>query len=225
MQPIGSTLRALREQAGFTQVEVAARLSVCYKPTKPRAVSDWERGYGMPSAEQLVHLCDLYSVDNVRLAFLGKKTGLNEFGVRKLQEYATLLEESSRFSYAAEPAALRVLRLFDLPVSAGTGEYTDSDHYELIEVDTTVPLSADYGVRVSGDSMLPRFTDQQVVWVHEQNFVEDGAIGIFYVDGNTYLKKYKQIPDGVCLLSFNPAYEPIPIKDTDSFRVFGKVVG
>jgi phage repressor protein C with HTH and peptisase S24 domain len=115
--------------------------------------------------------------------------------------------------------------VYNLPVSAGLGEYLDSDDYEEIEVDATVPLSADYGVRVSGDSMYPRFTDKQVVWVHEQPAVDSGEIGIFYYQGGAYIKKLEDGGEGLRLISINPVYKPIRITDPDSFRVFGKVVG
>ena len=225
MQPITETLRALREESGLSQIAVAQWLSTKYKPTKAKAVSAWERGNSKPNAEQLLYLCDLYEVDNVRITFLGKKTGLNDLGVRKLQEYAQLLSGSSQFAYVPEPEPLRIRRVYNLPVSAGFGEYLDSDDYEEIEVDATVPQSADYGVRVSGDSMYPRFTDRQVVWVHEQPAVDHGEIGIFYYQGDAYIKKLENEKKGLRLISINPEYKPIKITDTDSFRVFGKVVG
>ena len=225
LRPIGMTLCALRDESGLSQAEVAKWLSAKYKPTKASAVSDWERGKGMPSAEHLVFLCQLYRVENVLSVFMGKKAGLNDLGIRKLQEYAMLLEESDRYAYMPEPEAPRMLRLYSLSVSAGTGAFMDNDDYELIEADATVPLSADFAVPVSGDSMYPRFTDRQVVWVHTQPSVENGEIGIFYYEGDSYIKRLEQGSKGPLLVSINPKYAPIRITDMDSFRVFGKVVG
>lgn len=225
MQPIGLTLRTLREKSGKSQIQVAQWLSGRCKPISSKTVSAWECGLNMPNAEQLLYLCDLYQVDNVRVTFLGKKGGLNDLGVHKLQEYAELLEESGRYAYVPEPKTMRTLRLYDIPVSAGVGEYLDSDNYDLIEVDDTIPHSADYGVRVSGDSMYPRFLDRQVVWIREQPSVENGEIGIFYYQGDSYIKKLEIRTDGLYLISINPNYKPIRVVDMDSFRVFGKVVG
>ena len=115
----------------------------------------------------------------------------------------------------------RLLRLYDIPVSAGLGNYLDDGTYKMIEVDNTVPSLADYAVRVSGNSMMPRFVDQQIIFIHEQSVLEEGEIGIFYLNNNTYLKK---LGKGV-LISLNPEYEPIKITDYNDFRVFGKVVG
>ena len=221
MQPLSLTLRALREYSKMSQIEVAQWLSANYKPTNAKVISSWERGGSIPNAEQLIHLCDVYGVDNIRLTFLGKKTGLNDIGIRRLQEYAELLAESGRYAYIPAPEPLRKLRLYDLPVSAGAGAYLDSDDYEEIEVDVTVPRGTDYAVRISGDSMTPRFVDGQIIFIHQQPNVEDGEIGIFYLNGNAYCKKKL----GGFLVSLNPKYEPIRLREHDEFRVYGKVVG
>ena len=49
--------------------------------------------------------------------------------------------------------------LFDLPVSAGTGQFLDSDRFSEIEVGDEVAANADFGVRVAGDSMEPLYLD------------------------------------------------------------------
>jgi phage repressor protein C with HTH and peptisase S24 domain len=91
----------------------------------------------------------------------------------------------------------------------------------MIEVDNTVPGLADYAVRVSGNSMMPRFVDRQIVFIHEQPGLLEGEIGIFCLNNNIYLKKLGKGD----LISLNPEYAPIPILDHEDFRVFGKVVG
>ena len=225
MRPVGVMLRVLREEAGLSQAEAALWLSARYKPIKSKAVSSWECGGSLPNAEQFLLLCELYQVEDIRAAFLGKTGGLNGRGLRKLREYASLLEDSARYRYAPPPARLRTLRLYDIPASAGTGQYLDSDSYELLEVDSTVPPSADFGIRVSGDSMVPRFADRQVAWVREQPTVENGEIGVFSYEGESYIKKFRQDGNGVRLISLNKAYSDISITNLDAFRIFGKVVG
>ena len=115
----------------------------------------------------------------------------------------------------------RLLRLYDVPVSAGLGNFLYDGSYGMIEVDNTVPSLADYAVRVSGNSMMPRFVDQQIIFIHAQSALDEGEIGIFYLNNDTYLKK---LGKGY-LISLNPEYDPIPIQEYDDFRVFGKVVG
>lgn len=57
MEQIGSILRRLRTERGFTQTEVAAAISVT-----SQAVSKWENGSGIPDVSQLVPLADFFGV-------------------------------------------------------------------------------------------------------------------------------------------------------------------
>lgn len=65
---------------------------------------------------------------------------------------------------------------------------------------------------------------QQIVWVHQQDQLENGNIGIFYLNGNAYIKKYQKNKDNVQLISLNKKYTPIQIKPEMELRTFGKVV-
>ena len=84
---------------------------------------------------------------------------------------------------------------------------------------------ADFGVRVSGDSMEPLYLNGQIIWVHQQETLEDGEIGIFFLDGEAYVKKYHQTPDGISLISMNKKYAPNKVSSGSVFRTIGKVVG
>lgn len=82
-----------------------------------------------------------------------------------------------------------MLPLYSLAVSAGTGQFLDSEDYDMTEVGPEVPDGANFGVRVAGDSMEPRFHDGQTVWVSQQHSLMTGEIGIFLYDGCAYLKQ------------------------------------
>lgn len=110
----------------------------------------------------------------------------------------------------------------DLPVSAGTGVYLHSDYTEPLKVAADdLTLRANYALRVAGDSMKPRYEDGDVVLVKTQPSVEIGEVGIFIYNDEAYIKKFQ----GDRLVSLNPKYEDIPIKDPDSFYCKGKVIG
>ena len=116
------------------------------------------------------------------------------------------------------------MRLYDIPVSAGAGNFLDDSSYEEIEVPSYVPVVVDFALRVSGDSMEPHILDGQVIWVKEQEVLDTGDIGIFSYSGDVYCKKL--IADGskAYLRSLNPVYEDIEILDDFGFKVLGKVV-
>jgi len=118
----------------------------------------------------------------------------------------------------------RILRLYDIPVSAGTGNFLDSSSYEEIEAPSYVPIAVDFALRVSGDSMEPLLQDGQVIWVKEQEVLDSGEIGIFTYSDDVYCKKL--IADGsrAYLRSLNPIYKDIEILDDFGFRVIGKVM-
>jgi len=70
----------------------------------------------------------------------------------------------------------------------------------------------------------PTLEDGQAVWVQMQPTLENGEVGIFYLDGNAYVKEYRQTEKGVFLVSHNEKYAPIAIKEYSETRIYGKVV-
>lgn len=87
-----------------------------------------------------------------------------------------------------------------------------------------VPEAANFGVRVAGDSMEPRFHSGQTVWVHQQPTLDPGEIGVFLYDGSAYLKQLRRDGRRVFLHSLNPAYADLEVSDALPLRVLGKAV-
>lgn len=118
--------------------------------------------------------------------------------------------------------ARRTLRLYDLPVSAGVGVMLDGDSTEEITVsDNSRTREADFALRISGNSMEPRYRDGDILLVQEADAVEFGELGIFILDGNGFFKVF----GGDRLYSLNPEYGDILLKDFSDVRVAGKVIG
>ena len=126
----------------------------------------------------------------------------------------------------SESRKLRPMRVFDMPSSAGTGLYLDSDDYTTMDFDSDIiPHGADFGVRIRGDSMIPFVNDDDIVFVKSQPEMEDGEIGIVVLNGSALCKKYCVRDGEVLLVSLNPKYDPIEIKEYDDLHFVGKVVG
>ncbi len=118
--------------------------------------------------------------------------------------------------------ARRTLPLYDLPVSAGVGVALDGDSTEEITVsDNSRTREADFALRISGNSMEPRYRDGDILLVQEADAVEFGELGIFILDGNGFFKVF----GGDRLYSLNPEYGDILLKDFEDVRVAGKVIG
>ncbi len=116
----------------------------------------------------------------------------------------------------------RTILLYDMPASAGTGVFLDSD----TAVEISIPVmdktdDADYAIRISGISMEPKFHDGDVILVEEADSVEVGELGIFVLDGSGYFKRF----GGDCLISLNPDFGPIMLKDFESAACVGHVIG
>ena len=228
----GAALSRLRNEKGYTQHEVAEYISRrASKAYSHKMVSHWENGTSLPPVEQFLLMCEYYGVEDIQSTFSGTNKNypnlpkLNPLGQNRVNEYISLLMREPAFvepkGIAVSEPRLRYLKLYDAPAAAGTGAFLDSDAFVDFEVDETVPDEADFAVRVSGDSMEPRFIDGQIIFVKEQQTLEYGEIGIFAINGDSYVKKYEHGE----LVSLNPQYEPIKFREFDSIHIFGKVVG
>ena len=132
---------------------------------------------------------------------------------------------SSVNRYAGEPTVRtgkRQISLFELPVSAGAGVYLDQADAESISIpDSEKTADADYALRISGNSMEPKYHNGDILLVQSADSVEDGELGIFLLDGSGFFKLY----GGDRLLSLNPDYGPILLKDFSDVQCKGRVVG
>ncbi len=123
------------------------------------------------------------------------------------------------------PAGLRrrSIGLYDMPVSAGVGEFlADATRIEDISIpDDPRTAEADYALRINGDSMEPKYRSGDIILIQTADTVEEGELGVFILDGSGYFKKY----GGDHLISLNPKYAPIPLKDFEDVACCGRVVG
>ena len=133
-----------------------------------------------------------------------------------------LTQPPIRVSTTAAGLGKRMIRLFDMPVSAGVGiDLDDETATELRIPDNAKTQDADYALRISGNSMEPKFHNGDILLVQSCDSIEVGELGIFILDGAGYFKKF----DGDRLLSLNPVYAPIPLKDFTDIQCAGRVIG
>ena len=115
--------------------------------------------------------------------------------------------------YKPKSRSCRIIQFVEMPVSnlsvsAGTGAFLDEGSFEMVSFPvSSVPDGADFGVRVSGDSMEPVYHDGQIVWVKQCDRVNIGEVGIFIYDGEGYIKVYdEQEPDEDLREAFSDSY-------------------
>ena len=120
-------------------------------------------------------------------------------------------------------APVRRLKVYDFPAAAGAALPLFSEDYTWQNADGA-PTEADFGIRISGDSMEPVISDGSIVWIKQQEAVLEGQIGIFLLNGEALCKKLDRSGRRCFLLSENPRYAPIGVLEDDDLRVVGRVL-
>ncbi len=144
---------------------------------------------------------------------------------------AKVLSPGKRYDFTFDrvkrtTAGVLSLPIYDLPVSAGRGALLDGSSTDFITVTAGGQAQgADFALRVSGDSMEPRYIDGDIILVHEQTSVEEGELGIFICsDGTTQEGFFKRF-GGDRLISLNPKYDDIPLSKYSTVICRGRVIG
>ena len=164
-------------------------------------------------------------------AHIIKYRQLNADGQNKVDEYTTDLVDSGKYAVSEQQNVN--IRYTDIPVynelaAAGIGNYLQDSTYEMMSFPLdSIPDSAEFGVRISGDSMEPTIKNGCIVWIKPQMSIENGEIGIFVINNDAFCKRLhidydKEIVE---LISDNPDYRPIVVTKNDNLFTMGKVLG
>lgn len=233
MRNIGEIISSSRKKMKLSQPMLAELLREEGINLSVKAISKWETNATEPSVSTFMTVCKVLNITDIYEAYFGVNpanplSSLNDAGKEKALDYIELLHDSGK--YEKQTAKIipfcRFIDVYENAVSAGTGNFLVDGPKETLELTKDViPESASYGVKISGDSMEPEFEDGQIAWVLKQDILENGEIGIFYLNGDAYIKKLQEDKNGVFLVSLNEKYSPIPVGENDRFDILGKVVG
>lgn len=114
----------------------------------------------------------------------------------------------------------RQIPLYTLPVSAGTGNFLDSSTSESLRLPAaSLPDTAAYAVRVSGDSMDPVLHEDDIVLIEQIKAPRDGDIVVVIINGDSFIKQF----EGGRFLSLNPLYSPICPGEFDEVHIVGRL--
>ena len=221
-------IRAAREAQKMTREMVVQKMQQ-FLPESEKAVTtrsfmSWEAGEREPRVTVGVALAMALGFEDVAVLYLDSEPKLNQAGQQRLGEYRSMLLHTAEFTEKPEPT-LRLLPVYLQPASAGTGQWLDDDAQEMTEVDESVPAKAEFGVRIAGDSMEPRFMNGQTVWVKAAQDANNGDLVLCTLNDQGYCKKLRKDENGIALISLNKKYAPIPVREEDEFRIAGIVVG
>ena len=231
MKNIGEVIAVHRRNKRISQMDLASKLEKYGIHIKNSAISAWEKRSSNPSADTFLALCEILGINDIYTEFIGENPNdpfkdLNDEGIAKALDYIELLKKSGDYrKRSAEIIKLmpRLMKVAMVSASAGTGNFIDDENFEDVEIFTHVPRKASFGVYLDGDSMEPKFKNEELVWIEKTDILDSGDIGLFYLDGKTYFKKYVIKPTGNFLVSLNAKYKPIAIGEYSSFKIFGKL--
>ena len=253
---LGEKLAKARKEQKIRQGEFVRLLKDYGIDMSSSSYSCWETGARTPNAYQLLALCRALDIDDVMGYFLDgtiRESGvdlLNEEGQELVRQYVRLLNKSgeyNRFTMGEDTESKESDNLIDLELylqaaSAGTGQFLDNDVHERISLPRTiVPARTEFALRISGDSMEPAFYSEQLAFVKRTVSLNPGDIGIFLLDGESYIKKYEEeMPESdeledymyssgnvqkkPVLVSLNSKYAPIHVTQNNKFSIIGKVL-
>ena len=247
---IGRRIAEMRTNADLSLADLSGLMSKVGVKVGAAAINKWEMGESAPSSYQLFAICAVFGIRDPRAMFdstySSERPRLNEAGRQKLLEYERDLIDSGNYSPVVKKEAkiiqYREMPVSNLPASAGTGAFLDEVSFDKVLVPTdSVPQGADFGVRVSGDSMEPNYQDGEIVWVQRCESLVPGEVGVFLYDGDGYLKVYEeQEPStdvaerftdsqGVLhkqrvLVSLNKKYDPKVVSPDAVFVIAGRVL-
>lgn len=229
-------LKAARTAAGLTQAAMAAKLGV-----DKTTYCGYETGRRQPDINKLRQLTALLDVSADQLLDTGGTGTVTPEELGWLRKYRlldlhgrdlvdTILDKEyqrmarPQQAQRSESGWITYINCYDLSVSAGTGEpWVDAAYKTRLEIPgEMVPDKANFCVRVNGDSMEPAYKDGDIVFVERvEDGVKMGEIGIFFLNGDGYIKRLGDHE----LISLNPKYGPIPIKEYDTLWCQGRALG
>lgn len=230
---LNKRIKEARLRMGYTQEQLGSMIGVA-KTT----VAGYEKNRE-PDAATIGLIIDALKVDaNFLFQDEMKELDSGDFSVseikmikkyRDLDEHGkdivdSVLDKEHKRSIAPKETVtvFSIPYAYDLAASAGTGEYAmDIAHFENVGITQKPPKGANFLIRVSGNSMEPEYFDNDKVFVKRMDDVDDGEIGLFFLDGDVYIKE----KNANGLRSLNPDYQIIPVNEYSSIKCYGKIIG
>lgn len=195
----------LKRETDTARLETIFRIAKALGTSVEALVFDGEEKDTLSSDEK--RILDLYSLLDDR----GRDTVLS------------ILESQAHLT--REEKIRRSLPVFRAPAAAGEALPILTEEKEEMEYwEGQIPPSATFGIRISGDSMEPLFSDGDLVYVKPATDVFSGQIGIFILNGESLCKKFWKEGDRTYLVSLNPKYAPIPVLESDELKLAGIVI-
>lgn len=112
-------------------------------------------------------------------------------------------------------------------VACGTPIFAAEEKELYVEAGASIP--ADFCLKAKGDSMIgARICDGDIVFIHQQEMVEDGEIAVVLIDDEVTLKRvqYNVEENELLLFAENPQYKTMRFagEELNHIRILGRAV-
>lgn len=195
---LGALIATMRRSRGISQSQLADMIG-----RKQNSISSYESGRREPDVDTLEALADAF---NVPLSSLMEFSSFDADGQKKSNK------------------RLQVVPILG-DIAAGQPIIANPVYDELITVPTDGHIY-DAAVRVKGDSMIPMYMPNDIVFIKYTDDVDNGDIAAVGLDDEVTLKRVYHLPNGIQLLSENRKYAPMTFTNDDysNIHLIGKAV-
>lgn len=200
MYNLAQNIANLRIKKMYTQKGLADALGV-----SKGTITSYEAGVRVPPIDKLEEMAKLFNIK------------ITDFFVNNI-ENINFLENHSTNS--------RIPIVSHASAGTGKGTFEEDEILDYLELPNKIGKKGDFGTYVIGDSMSPKILDNDIVFIKKENVLDDGDIGVFKLNENIFIKKFKYNPftQEIFLVPLNKEYPIISVRSSDDFCIIGKVI-
>lgn len=200
-------IKELRENLGISMKKAAHLLNMPYT-----TYVNYEKGLREPTSEVLVILANFYntSVDYI--------VGRSSWGS---------ISDHQELPLPGNIIPMPEMRKIPLIGSIACGAPILAEEHIEEYIDIPKHINADFALTCKGDSMInARIFDGDIVYIRQQDTVDNGEIAAVLIDGDATLKRVKLYEDHISLEPENPQYRPYVYwgEEMNTVRILGKAV-
>lgn len=205
-------IQELRKDKGINMREAARLLQMPYT-----TYVNYEKGLREPTSEVLIQIADFYGTT---IDYLVGRTSDPSPAASAAPAVASI---SGISNIIPMPETRRIPLVGS--IACGSPILAEENIEEYISIPKD--LSGDFALTCKGDSMInARIFDGDIVYIRQQDTVENGEIAAVLIDNEATLKRVRLFDDHISLEPENPMYKPLVYwnEDMNSVRILGKAV-
>lgn len=201
---IADKLLSLREKEGLTKKALVDKLGIKYS-----TYANYESGAREPNSEMLKLIATYYDVS---IDYILGLDNVDKKVINVSSIPGILPIEKKRIPLLGD-------------IACGKPMFANQEYESYVEVGSDV--RADFAVRATGTSMLPKIHDGDIVFVREQPIVDENEVAVVIIDDEVTLKRYRRVNEElVSLIPDNPEHNAIYVnlKEKQNVRILGKAI-